>query len=121
MRLIVFILSLLLAGCVNHAKNNIKEDSILHCPAFSLGSWSKTNISASQQIMFINKQEFAVPPDYQTLWFKSKSKSNSVGLCIIPDKQNRGSGYGCSSAYAIYAEESEGWQLKDQKVAICSS
>ncbi len=119
MRLIAFILSLLLAGCVNNAKNNIKEDPLLHCPAFNIGSWSKTNISPSLQIMFINKQEFAVPANYQTLWFKSNS--NSVGLCIIPNKQNRGSAYGCSSAYAIYAEDLDGWQLKDQKVAICSS
>lgn len=119
MRFIAFILSLSLFGCVNTPNSENKLALVLHCPAFNNASWTKTSIPQSQQTMFINKQKFAVPPDYQTLWFKSKS--NSIGLCIIPDKRNRGSGYGCSSAYVIYAKAQESWQLKDQKVAICSN
>ena len=119
MRFIGYLLSLLLAGCITSQKNTSKEELVLHCPAFNSDGWIKATISQPQQKLFINKQEFAVPSDYKTLWFKSKS--NSVGLCIIPDQRNRGVSYGCSSAYAIYAKEAKGWQLKDQKVAICSN
>ncbi len=119
MRLVGYLLSLLLAGCVTSTKNSAKEDLVLHCPAFGSDGWTKATLSQPQQNLFINKQEFAVPSDYKTLWFKSKS--NSVGLCIVPDRRNRGVNYGCNSAYAIYAKGAEGWKLKDQKVAICRS
>ena len=119
MRIFIFILSLLIVSCVNHKTANTPGGLMLHCPAFNTTNWTKSEVAQSQKTMFINKQKFAILVDYQTLWFKSKS--NAIGLCIIPDKRNRGSGYGCNSANVIYVIENNEWQLKDQNVAICGN
>lgn len=112
-------LSLSLASCVNH-KKNIKQGSLIrHCPTFNTASWTKIEVAQSQKLMFINKQKFAIPEDYKTLWFKSDL--DFIGLCIVPDKRNRGSSYGCNSANVIYAKKNSSWQLQDQNVAICSN
>ncbi len=119
MRILILVLSLSIVSCVNHKTITGQDSIILHCPAFNTANWSKIEMDQSQKAMFINKQKFAIPVDYQTLWFKSKS--NAIGLCIIPDKRNRGSNYGCNSANIVYTKKNNIWQLQDQKVAICSS
>ncbi|MBV1911734.1 MAG: hypothetical protein KUG78_20750 [Kangiellaceae bacterium] len=118
MRLFVFALSVLLTACVTKRSDVAKNNPAYHCPGFSGASWSATNIPEADKSLLITKQKFAVPATYQTLWFKSKSKN--VGLCIVPDKPNRGSRTGCGSAYAIFTNNQDGWQLKDQKATICS-
>ena len=127
MRSTVFIfigllLILLLTSCANGSKTNSAKDLAAHCPVFGSSKWNRTEISQPQKEHLINKQEFAIPNGYKTLWFKSsaKSKASSVALCIIPDQRNRGTNYGCGSAYAVYLKKDKHWQLKDQKVTICS-
>ena len=119
MRVFILILSLSIVSCVNHQTTIEQGSLILHCPAFNTASWAKSEVAQLQKTMFINKQKFAIPVDYQTLWFKSKS--NAIGLCIIPDRRNRGSSYGCNSANVVYEKEDNKWQLKDQRVAICGN
>ena len=119
MRVFILILSLSIVSCVNNKTTKKQGSLILHCPAFNTANWTKSEVEQSQKTMFINKQKFAIQVDYQTLWFKSKSKA--IGLCIIPDKRNRGSSYGCNSANVIYVIENNEWQLKDQNVAICGN
>ena len=119
MRVFILILSLSIVSCVNNKTTRKQGSLILHCPAFNTASWAKTEVVQSQKTMFINKQKFAIPAKYKTLWFKSKS--NAIGLCIIPDKRNRGSSYGCNSANVVYTKNNNGWQLQDQNVAICSN
>ncbi len=118
MRLFVVFLSLILASCSNLPDTSNPNTLARHCPFFSGNNWSHTQLPQSQQLLFINKQEFAVPTGYQTAWFKSTS--NSIGLCIVPDKKNRGASYGCGSAYAEYSQNENMWVLDDQKVTICS-
>lgn len=119
MRVFILILSLSIVSCVNHQTIKTQGSLILHCPSFNTASWTKSEVAQSQKTMFINKQKFAIPADYHTLWFKSNS--NAIGLCIIPDKRNRGSNYGCNSANVVYVKENKEWQLKDQNVAICGN
>jgi len=118
MRILVLLLTILLTACVNKRAELAKKDPTLHCPGFAASSWLPTEIPQTLQAALINKQKFAVPDVYQTLWFSSKN--NDIGLCIIPDIDNRGSRIGCGTAYAIFDEDKVGWQMKDQKATICS-
>lgn len=118
MRILVLVFTLFLTSCINYSDISSKNKLVLHCPGFSSNNWGTTVIAQSMQEELINKQEFAVPDTYQTLWFQSKSKA--IGLCIIPNKKNRGSSYGCGSAYAVYEKKLGHWQLADQKATICS-
>jgi len=117
MRFLVFMLCLALSGCINSLSRN--ANLAQHCPRFQNSNWQSAVIPQPQRSQLINKQKFAIPSGYQTLWFESKRQA--LGLCIIPDRKNRGSSYGCGSAYAIYNSKQGKWQLKDQKVTICST
>ncbi len=119
MRVIFYTLIVFLSACATKQPGVAESDPAYHCPGFTNGSWTVSDIPESQQVMLINKQKFAIPSSYQTLWFRSKS--NGVGLCIIPDLPNRGSRVGCGTAYAIFVEGNNGWRLKDQKATICSA
>lgn len=118
MRFIVLLLSVLLTSCISKQSQLAKSDPTFHCPGFSAKSWDLTEIPQAQQTLLQNKQKLAIPEHYATHWFKSKSKS--IGLCIVPNKPNRGSRIGCGTAYAIFSDGKEGWHLKDQKATICS-
>ncbi len=118
MRILVFALTFVIIGCVSSSGQNVLQDEPrLHCPAYGASRWSKSLVSKEQAIQLINKQEFAIPKGYQTHWFKSVS--GAIGLCIVPNQKNRGSDFGCGSAYAIYTVKSNKWQLKSQRVTIC--
>ena len=119
MRIVILTVIFFLNACALKRDGISETDPAYHCPGFTNGSWTVSQIPESQKDMLINKQKFAIPSSYQTLWFRSSA--NGVGLCIIPDAPNRGSRVGCGTAYAIFVEGQKGWRLKDQKATICSA
>jgi hypothetical protein len=119
MRTLFFTFILALTACKNISEINTPIDQTLHCPGFLTNNWHQSEINEVLKSSLISKQKFAVPENYSTLWFRSKQRS--IGLCIIPNKRNRGSEFGCGSAYAIYDEKQGDWQVTDQKVTICGT
>ena len=118
MRVLIFTLSFLLTACMTKQNEFARSLPTYNCPGFASQKWQHTQLPQTEQTALINKQKFAVPSSYQTIWFRSKS--SNIGLCIVPDKSSKRGGVGCGTAYAIFTNTSSGWNLVDQNATICS-